>query len=214
MVARLNGAGLSGIASFSVSWLFPGKYALILLRINQTGTRRKRMNMNMYAVIFMTALLASGCCRKRIEKKVEEEVGEKLVEGIMEEATKGKVEVDSSKGKLEIKTEEGQVSLSGGKDLKVPDDFPGDVYIYDDARVTAVFNKDREYILTYEIDEGVEKVAKTYKKKMVSDGWKEKMALTTGQGGMLAYEKKGRVVSVTIGESGKKTAVSLAVKSK
>jgi len=80
-----------------------------------------------YFVIAMTVVscLAVGGCKKAAEKAIENKLAREGVDA----------KVDSSGGKMTIQTKDGTTVVTGGKDAKVPENFPKDVYVYEGATI-------------------------------------------------------------------------------
>jgi hypothetical protein len=71
------------------------------------------MNKKVLLVGTLAALTLAGC------QNLEEQIGSKIAEGIINTASKGEVKVDFEdlqKGKINVTTKEGTISMTGGED--------------------------------------------------------------------------------------------------
>lgn len=139
-----------------------------------------------------------------------------------EKATKGAtgVEVDTDDNKVTVTGEDGeQVEIQSGDEL--PDEFPDDVPMYDDAKIMASNKYSAEgkttFTVAYEVSADVKDVFDWYKEELQKDDWKiEGESLVTAQdqstGAMGATKGERQAnVAVTAGDDDSKTTVSVTV---
>jgi hypothetical protein len=131
--------------------------------------------------------------------KVSEKVGESMAERAIENATGGAADVDVDNENVTIKTDEG--SFEAGENVKLPDDFPSDVYVYD-GKLQGVIrtNENKGFTLTIETVDTVATVKAVYEEKMREAGWETAGSMDFGTSASLGGEKDGRTLSVIIGE--------------
>jgi len=158
----------------------------------------------------LIAVLAAGvsCCG--CGKKIAEKVTEKAVERQL--AKDGvKADVNLSDSKMTVKTKDGTVTVSGGGDVKVPDTFPKDVYIYDGASVLASVTVPQGQNLQLQTKDSGEKVMSAYKSKLTAEGWKEEASFNTAQQTMVSFKKGDRMVNVMAMSADGNTQITLTV---
>ena len=158
-----------------------------------------------YAVIavIMLGLMASGCGRKASEK-----VTEKMIEAQMaKQGVKG--HVDLSNNKITVQTQQGTATYAAGKGVKVPDNFPNDVFVYDGATVLSSVMVPQGCNLVLETAAEATTVAEAYKNKMFAAGWKSQMEMNQGEQIMNVFQKEQRNTSIVISRNGQKTQIAL-----
>jgi len=167
------------------------------------------------AVVLAASVVLSGCF---VTDRISEKAGEKIMEKAIETQTGGKVDVNADKGEMNIKTDQGELNLSQGQGAKLPDNFPSDIFVYDDRDVimsgtgamgTGTFNLN--YLTPIAVSQAFDK----YKTEMEAKGWKKtyEMSLEGGKSNMLNFEKGDSQVSITVGqhEDTGKTYISIVV---
>ena len=152
--------------------------------------REDYMKEAVYFVIAMTIVscLALGGCKKAAEKAVENRLAR---EGV-------NAKVDSSGGKMTIQTKDGTTVVTGGKDAKVPENFPKDIYVYEGATIKGSVSVPNGFNLVMETSDSADKVLGTIKSKMTSLGWKEEMTMNQDKTSMVSYKKGERTAMVNI----------------
>lgn len=134
-------------------------------------------------IVSVTALLLPGCSKK---------VEEKVIEKALEQQTGGQADVDLTDGQVNIKTKDGTASLTSGKNAKIPDDFPSDIYLYKGAGVKMAVQVPQGHSVVLTSKDAIQKVVDTYKKEMKANGWEQKAAMDMGAQTMLSFTKKER----------------------
>lgn len=163
------------------------------------------MKRAVYFIIGMTVVscLALGGCKKAADKAIENRLAR---EGI-------NAKVDSSGEKVTIQTKDGTTVVSGGKDAKVPENFPKDIYVYEGATITGSVSVPNGFNLVMETGDSSDKVLGTIKSKMTGLGWKEEMTMNQGKSSMVGYKKGERTAMVNI-NAGQKTHITLTAAEK
>ena len=153
--------------------------------------------------LLIAMALLSGACGKKSQ--------EEIIEKAVEKNSGGKAHVDLSKQKMTIETKEGgKVEIaSGGEGLKVPADFPKDIYIYRGAKVEGSIKTGDAIQLTLQTVDADAKVADEYKRQMKQTGWTEKTTAQMGGMTMLQYAKDQRSLMVHLSRDGKITRIML-----
>ena len=152
--------------------------------------------------IVMASLAIFGC------QKAAEKAAEKAIEAGM--AKDGnKANVDISGGKVTIESKDGKAVYAGGKDAKVPDTFPKDVYVYEGASVIASIAMPDGFNLTLETKDSPDKVLAAVKGKMPGNGWKQEMEMNQSGNSMITYKKSERTVAFNIAAQPNGTQISI-----
>lgn len=168
-------------------------------------------------MIISSVLVLSGCgCTEWASKKA----GEKIMEKAIESGSGGKADVDVNKGQISINAEDGQTKYSAGENVSLPDGFPEDIFIYDDAKIKMAISNSSEnggFSVSYVTSSGESEVFSKYKEEMVKNGWKKDTETDMGANGkMLNFSKGKSNVLVVIGtddsgENAGKASVGLNV---
>jgi len=160
-------------------------------------------------------------------------VAEKVIETAASEQGE-KVDVDMSGGKMTVKTEEGtarydfekgtgtftsesgETSFATGESAEIPADFPKDVPVYSNLKLTMVVRDDVEKAITFSgtVSDDAGKVTSFYKDAMMKEGWTEESALTQDMGKMnlLAFTKGERETTLMIISGQEGTELTLTTK--
>jgi len=161
-----------------------------------------------FSSFLLVIALALAACQSPGQK-----VSEKMAEKAIEKASGGKANVDISKDQVNINTGEGSMKL--GEDIKLPSDFPKDVYVYEGTIKAAIKSNDKNgYTISIETDKAVSDIKAAYEEKLPVDGWKITGTMDFGTSASLAAEKDNRTVSVIIGLSDEKASIVLTVAEK
>jgi len=151
--------------------------------------------------ILALVLVLSGCGKS---------VSEKAVEKAIEAQSGGKANVDINSGNVKVETEEGM--MESGTDVKLPSDFPSDVFVIDGEIKAAISDQaSGGFTISIETEKTVEEVNALYKEKLESEGWK--ITATMNFSGMTSTtgEKDDRTVSVAISKAGSDTKTNAVV---
>jgi hypothetical protein len=157
------------------------------------------------------ALVISAC--QSPAAKVSEKVSEKMAEKAIENASGGKADVDLSQGKMDVKTAEGSMQI--GADIKLPADFPADVYVAE-GKITAAIkaNGNNGYTVSIESDQSLVDLKSAYEQKLPEQGWKITGTMDFGASASVMAEKDERSLSVILGRSDNKSSIVLTVAEK
>lgn len=168
----------------------------------------KKQNIKFYFLfpaVITLALVLSGC-----GKSVSEKVGEKAAEKLLEAQSGGKADVDLSGGNIKVETDEGK--MESGEDVKLPADFPSDVYVIDGKIKSTIADQGSEgYTISIETDKSIGDVSAVYQEKFKADGWKITGTMNFGDSATVAAEKDDRTASVILGQTDGKTNVIITV---
>jgi len=153
---------------------------------------------------FCLLLLAAGCGGSADEEAVEREI---------EAATGGEVEVDLSEGTMEVKgeTDEGEYSITAGEETEIPDDFPGDVFIYKPSTAVMSMMVPEGHSLTLTTKDDQAKVMDAYKSEMEKNGWSQEGSMNMGGHMMLVCKKGERMANVSVISADDETQITLTV---
>jgi len=159
--------------------------------------------------VLAIAVLALVGCGKSVSRKA----GEKAAEKIIEAQSGGKANVDINGQNVKVETEQGKIEA--GENVKLPSDFPSDVYVIDGTIKIAISGQaDEGQTVSIETDKKIEEVLSIYKEKLKSDGWNITGTMNFGEVATVIAEKDDRSVSVSTGASDGKTTVNIVVAKK
>lgn len=154
--------------------------------------------------LLLLALAVSGCGA----------IAEKATETAIEQSTGVKIDKDGEQ--VTIEGEDGAVGAVG-EDVKLPDDFPADVPVYE-GEIKAVIAGENQWTVSLETPDDAQTVLDFYAEKLAADGWKKEMTANTPDGGMYSASKGERAVSVAVssgsGEDAGKTVVTMSASGK
>lgn len=151
-------------------------------------------------------LIFTGCGRK-----TEEQVFEKTIKKAIEKESGGSAKVDIQDETMKITTKDGEVTISGGGNAKLPDDFPSDILIYDGAKIMACMQAPGGMSVSFTCKDAPAKVASVYRLKMKEKGWGLEQAMDMGQQQIVMFIKDERNLVVSIGENDEGTFVGLTL---
>lgn len=163
--------------------------------------------MKFYSLLSLAVILSlflAGC-----GKSITQRASEKAAEKIIEKQTGGKADVDVDKGNVKIETEEGK--MEAGENIKLPSDFPKDIYVIEGTIKAAIYDQARGgQTISIETDKSMDEVYSLYQEKLKSDGWKITGTMAYGDVSSVVAEKDNRTASVIISKSDNKTTVTLS----
>lgn len=150
-------------------------------------------------------LILSGC-----GKSVSKIVGEKAAEKIIENQTGGQAKVDINNGNVKVVSNEG--NFETGSDVKLPADFPSDVYVIDGKIIAAMSNQaNKGFTLSIDAAISLEEASSIYQEKLKADGWRITGTMNYGDSSSVVAGKDKRTASVFMSKSGDKTTIVLGV---
>lgn len=177
-------------------------------------------------VLGIAALVGGFFVMRSLKAKVSQKIGQKIGESIMEKAieqgTGQKADVSADGKSVSVKTDSGTFSASGTGDIKLPSDFPSDVFVLSDAKITfatstpanAADGTKTSFMVGYTTNQSVNDVTNKYRDEMTKNGWTKESEANYGAM-MINFKKGTKDVLVTIsdsqGEPTGATGVSVAV---
>jgi hypothetical protein len=154
--------------------------------------------------------------KAKVSQKIGQTIGENMMEKAIEQTTGQKADVSADGKTVSVKTGDGTMATSEEGAIKLPSDFPSDVFTYPDAKITlaistpanAANGTTASYMVAYTVNQSVADVAAKYKAEMVKNGWT--VDTEANYGAMMIDFKKGNMdVAVSIGDSeGDKTGAT------
>jgi hypothetical protein len=137
-------------------------------------------------------------------------VAERMVEvGLAKQGVKARL--DTAEGKLTMETKEGSATYAVGGDVKIPNDFPKDVFVYGGAKVVSSMTMPKGCHLTLQTKDSADKVINAYKREMTAADWKEESSMNQSGVSMLSYKKSERTAAVVVMTADNKTTVQLTI---
>ncbi len=113
-----------------------------------------------------------------------------------------------------IETQVDKYTDSIDKPVEIPADFPADVYIYPRSNAIDVTKTPEAYSLTLSTSHESARIAETYRRQMMINGWSVKASTNNGTEFLFAYTKEDRVANVAIVPAKGKVHIKLTVKIK
>lgn len=155
--------------------------------------------------ILLAVAFGFSACKSPAEK-----AAERSAERAMEKASGGQAEVDIDEDTVNINMEEG--SFSAGENVKLPDNFPSDVYI-PKGKLLSVMNMGGadNWTATLETDDSISDVVEACQGKLTEAGWEITGNMNLGGMSQLSAEKGERAVSVVFGTEDDKTTIAITV---
>ena len=139
-------------------------------------------------------------------------VAERMVEvGLAKQGVKARL--DTAEGKLTMETKEGSATYAVGGDVKIPNDFPKDVFVYGGAKVVSSMTMPKGCNLMLQTKDSADKVIDAYKREMTAADWKEESSMNQGGVSMLSYKKSERTAAVVVMTADKQTTSQLTISS-
>jgi hypothetical protein len=149
-------------------------------------------------VMIVMAVVLSGCGSG---KSLGQQAGEKIAEKAIEAQSGGKVDVNANDGNVTIKTEDGQAQYSAGGTVKLPENFPKELVMADDAKIIISTSADSGSTIAYVTDSSKDEIFNKYISGLAGQGWKKEMELNTGSGQMANFSQGSLKATVTIGDN-------------
>jgi hypothetical protein len=164
-----------------------------------------------FTMILVASIILSAC--KSPAQTISEKASEKIAEKAIEKSSGGKADVDINKNNVSVNTEEG--SMQAGENVKLPEDFPKDVFVFEGKINTAIKSNDKNgYTISIESDKPIGEIKTAYEEKLKADGWKITGTMDFGTSVSVVAEKDNRNVSVMIGSDNEKSSIVLSVMDK
>lgn len=132
-----------------------------------------------------------------------EKIGQTIMEKAIESQIGGKVDVDADNGTMNVNTKDG--SFSAGENVKIPDNFPKDIFVFSDAKISFAMSggaSEKSYSISYFTAATQEEAMNKYKEEMAKNGWQKENEADMGIQGKILNFKKGQLdAMVTMGTS-------------
>ncbi|MFA5828439.1 MAG: hypothetical protein WC841_03745 [Candidatus Shapirobacteria bacterium] len=152
-------------------------------------------------LVILSVAALSGCTPG---KTVNEKIGEEMAERAFEAQTGAKVDIDSQGEDITIKTEEGQTQYSAGGQAKLPDNFPKELIVSNDAKIIMSSSSGQSSTVSYITDDEQAVIAEKYIGGLTGQGWEKESEVNISGAIMLGFNKEKMNVAVNIGENSTK----------
>ncbi len=134
-------------------------------------------------------------------------------EKYLSKSTGADVDIEGDGEKVTITSEDGTISFEEGGEL--PDDFPSDLPIYPNAKLTGSWTAEGENAngvsTVWETSDSVDKVGDYYKKELPKAGWKLTLTSEVEEATTFAFEKGEMTGFMGIAEEDSTTVISLTL---
>jgi len=138
--------------------------------------------------LFLATLFLIGCTQK---------IQEKATEKMVEDMTGGKVNLDLGGEKTQVETEFGTTQI--GENLKLPTDFPKDIYVIDGLIKSSYKNVGKNgWTISIETSKSIKEAGDLYDKNLTITGWKKDNFMDLGGAATASYSKDNRTISLMI----------------
>jgi len=156
-------------------------------------------------------LFGAGC---NPFQSVQNKIGEKVTEGIVNQATGGKVNINSQGQQVTYTDNKTGATSAFGEDVKLPDGFPKDAYIYPGTKITGVtLSKENgvsaSVILT--TSDASKAVADWYAKTAKDNGYTEASSFTVNGMESRSYTKGNATITMNATPDTDKGTTSIVV---
>ncbi|MDD5489464.1 MAG: hypothetical protein PHP25_02185 [Candidatus Moranbacteria bacterium] len=199
--------------------------------VGQQPPQKSKSNAVVIIIVVIVVLLVVGLIggyfvfrsiKARVSQKIGQTIGENMLEKAIEQGTGQKADVSADGNNVSIKTDSGTFSASETGTIKLPSDFPSDVFVPSDAKITFATSTPANladgtkasFSVGYAVNQSVDSVANKYRDEMAKNGWTKDTEANYGAM-MISFKKGTREVLVTVSDSqGSEigaTGVSLAV---
>jgi len=154
----------------------------------------------------LAIILAAGGCGQSDEEQVEEAI---------ERDSGGEASVSIDEESFSIQTGEGSFRIDQGGGLELPENFPDDVPVMDDASISMSTAADEMVQVMFSVDEPLDEVLEHYKEEMADNDWTSESSVQTPEGSMLSFTKdENRTAVITVNRDGEKTQVNLMIETR
>lgn len=156
------------------------------------------------AVALLALAFLPGC------RKAEESASEAIIES----ASGGDVDVERDGDTTTIRSRdgEGEMRVQAGMDLKLPADFPDDVYLPSKYSVNSVMDMGPVKMIALSTPQAVPVLFAQAGSTMHAKGWKQLSAMQHASGNaMLAFQKDRREVALSFNQSRSATGTVMSV---
>lgn len=131
---------------------------------------------------------------------LERKAAEKTAEGILGQASGGKVSVDANSGQYAFKDNKTGASVVVGENVSLPSDFPKDIPQYPGTKILTASTDPNQggAAVTFQSTDDVTKATKWYEDTLKAGGWTQSSSFTAGGSEIRAYEKGKVKMTFTI----------------
>jgi hypothetical protein len=136
---------------------------------------------------------------QKAQDSINQKIGEKVTEGILEKATGGKVDVKKDGEQVTFKDNKTGAVSAFGEDVKLPDGFPKSLPMYPGAKISGVTmtqEKEQSAWVMFSAGDEVKKVVDWYAQQTKDAGWKEDSSMTLGTMETRSYTKGNEKISL------------------
>ena len=116
--------------------------------------------------------------------------------------------------KVEKQTVEAQAdkyTVSIDRPIKIPQDFPADVYIYPRSNAIDTAKTEEAISLTLSTNHEVPRITETYRRQMTMKGWSLETETTGRKESLFAYSKDDRIANIVISPVKEKVHIRVTV---
>lgn len=167
-----------------------------------------RQRIKIYGLVSVLATLAvvlTGCGKAAVTQQATE----KALENAIEKESGGQAKVDISNDSYKVETKDGNVEI--GQNVKLPEGFPGDVYVIDGNIISAFSEPTKEnYTVSIQVDKSLSEMMEIYQEKLKDDGWQITGNMAFGDSSTVIAEKGDRTATVMAGKSDDKTSITIS----
>jgi hypothetical protein len=103
------------------------------------------------------------------------------------------------------------MTMSSGDSVKLPADFPKDVFLYKGAELTTAMELPEGFNLMFQAKDDPSKVSEVYLAEMEKKGWSKEMSMDMGERKMLIFKKDERITNMSIAPYEEMTQITLTV---
>ena len=152
---------------------------------------RKAMPATVMGLLAAAALTLAACGKQG--KAVSEESPAAQSEA-------GRIRVTFPKNQMRMQTEQGDLVeiINSGDDLRIPDDFPNDVYIFPGSKVLNLSRSPQATQVTLQVLDTIDHVTATYETQLEQSGWNPRPATILKVTRYLEYAKDQRSLMVYV----------------
>lgn len=144
-------------------------------------------------IALVTALLTLGACGKS--------PADRIAEAAASAASGHKVTIDRDGDNVSIKAADGEnvMDISAGDGIKLPKDFPDDVYLPPKYKVVSSMKLGPAMVLGLEAPGSINAMFDQADEQMLAKGWEQTMAMQDGSDSrMSAYKKPDRTATISL----------------
>jgi len=147
--------------------------------------------------VFVLSLVILSACGP--VDKLNQKNTENIIEDAIKSQTGGQVDVDSEDGEVTIKTSDGQTHFSSSGQAAIPDGFPPEMIIAEDAKIIISTSSENNISISYTTLWQQTDLRQKYLDIIPALGWKKVTEVDTGNGYMVSFSKDTAALMITIG---------------